>query len=147
MAVNRVDLLAGAIFSVIGAAFAAYAWRYLDLGTPFRMGPGFFPVLLGLLLTALGLGIAGGGLFGRPTAIGALPWRAMLLLTLSPIVFGMTIRSLGLAPATALAVVIAAFASPTITPARAVVVTLALTAFCCLIFVVALGQPLPLFGP
>ena len=47
------DLLAGLVFIVFGLAFAIAASRY-QLGTAFRMGPGYFPVVLGGCLVLLG---------------------------------------------------------------------------------------------
>ena len=38
------DLSAGAIFIAIAAFFLSSAWLNLEIGTSFRMGPGYFPV-------------------------------------------------------------------------------------------------------
>ena len=46
------DLLAGAIFIAIGAFFLSNAWRNLEIGTSFQMGPGYFPVVLAGILLA-----------------------------------------------------------------------------------------------
>ena len=61
MAVNasRNDLASGAIFVAFGAYFALEAMRY-EFGTPFRMGPGFMPIMLGGILVALGVAVAAG---------------------------------------------------------------------------------------
>ena len=62
MAVNasRNDLASGAIFVAFGAYFALEAMRY-EFGTPFRMGPGFMPIVLGGILVALGVAVAASG--------------------------------------------------------------------------------------
>ena len=44
------DILAGAIFIVLGAAFASGALAY-DIGSPLNMGPAFYPLILGIILT------------------------------------------------------------------------------------------------
>ena len=48
------DLSAGAIFIAIAAFFLSSAWLNLEIGTSFRMGPGYFPVALAVLLLVLG---------------------------------------------------------------------------------------------
>jgi hypothetical protein len=60
----RSDLLAGAIFMAVGLAFAVASSRY-ELGSPLQMGPGYYPLVLGVLLVALGAGVAVEGLFRR----------------------------------------------------------------------------------
>ena len=43
---DNTDIIGGAILCVLGAFIALYAQRY-QMGTLFRMGPGYFPVVLG----------------------------------------------------------------------------------------------------
>jgi hypothetical protein len=50
----RREILAGATLTIIGGAFAVTSHFY-DVGTPRRMGPGFFPMVVGVLLAAIGL--------------------------------------------------------------------------------------------
>jgi hypothetical protein len=45
----RKDLLAGAVFVAFGLAFAVTSTTY-EVGSPLRMGPGFFPLALGGIL-------------------------------------------------------------------------------------------------
>lgn len=51
------DLIAGGIFTALGIGLATVAMGY-RIGTGARMGPGFFPLMLGALLALIGLGIA-----------------------------------------------------------------------------------------
>ncbi len=60
----RRDLLAGGTFVAVGLAFAVAASRY-ELGTALQMGPGYYPLVLGGLLVALGVGVAMEGLLRR----------------------------------------------------------------------------------
>jgi lysylphosphatidylglycerol synthetase-like protein (DUF2156 family) len=62
--VHRDSLLAGGVFVVVGIAFAVAATRY-ELGSALRMGPGYLPLVLGAVLTGLGLIIVGQGLAAR----------------------------------------------------------------------------------
>jgi len=147
MTINGRDVACGAIFIAIGAYFCIVALRTLPLGTAFNMGPGYFPIVLGGLLVLLGGLIALGGVGGERGPLNRMPWRAVILITLAPILFGATVRGLGLIPATAIASALAAFASARITAPWALAVSLGLTAFCTLVFGVALRLPVALIGP
>jgi hypothetical protein len=140
------DLGAGVVFVVIGALFA-YGALGLELGTPFRMGPGFFPLILAGILILLGLLIAFQGL-RRPSADPLnVPWQGLILILVAPIVFGVTVRGLGLLPAVGLVVLISAFASRKMSAWLALLLTIGLTLFCVLVFSYGLGLPIRLFGP
>lgn len=54
---NIHDLIGGILMTAIGLFFAIYGTRY-NFGTAFRMGPGFFPVVLGWVLAVLGILVA-----------------------------------------------------------------------------------------
>jgi hypothetical protein len=141
------DLLAGLIFIAFGLTFAGISLTY-DLGTALRMGPGYFPFVLGLLLTLLGLAIAiEGFLKGEDAAIGTIPWRGLLLITAAVLVFGLGVKRLGLAPSLFVAVFLAALSSARTGIVAALVMALGLTVLCILIFVEGLGMPVPLLGP
>ena len=60
----RDSLLAGSVFVVVGVAFAVAATRY-ELGSALRMGPGYLPLVLGVVLAGLGLIIVGQGVAAR----------------------------------------------------------------------------------
>ena len=141
------DVVAGVIFAAFGLAFALASFRY-DLGTALRMGPGYFPLVLGGVLVFLGIGIAAQGvLSGDAAPLGPIPWRGLILLTLAVLFFGSTVRRLGLAPALFGAVLLAAFSSTRVTAVLGLAMAVGLTALCSLIFVQLLGLPVPLLGP
>ena len=141
------NLIAGLAFVGFGLAFALTALTY-DLGTPLRMGPGAFPLLLGGTLVLLGAAIiVEGWLRGDVTPLGRIPWRALILLSLGILFFGFAVRRLGLAPALFVSVLLAAFSSERTTVTAAVIMAIGLTAFCILIFVELLGMPVALIGP
>jgi hypothetical protein len=143
----RKDLLAGAIFIGFGLAFALTALTY-EVGSPLRMGPGFFPLVLGGILVVLGSLIAITGLVaGDGSEIGTVPWRALALLLAAVLLFGFTVRPLGLVPALFLSVLLAAFAGRGVRPGPAVLIAASLTALSVLIFVVVLQLRLSLVGP
>jgi Tripartite tricarboxylate transporter TctB family len=146
MTFNVKDVGAGLIFIAIGLLFGLGSTG-LEIGTSLRMGPGYFPLVLAGFLVALGLAIVAYG-FGH-TATGPLvvPWRGLVLILAAPVVFGLTVRGLGLAPALVLVVLISAFASRRMSVPVALALSLGLTVFCVLVFSLGLGLPLRLFGP
>lgn len=143
---NLRDAATGAIFFAIGAAFAL-ATRELELGSAFRMGPAYFPLLLSGALMLLGAVIIAGSFTGPGEPLGKIPWRGLVLVLLAPVVFGLTVRKLGLVPAILLTLLIAVYASRRTTIMLALMMAAGLTLFCLAVFSYGLRLPLPLFGP
>lgn len=141
------DLVSGGIFVLAGAYFALEALNY-EVGTAFRMGPGFMPLLLGSVLAALGLAVAASG-WKKPDAAQDFspPWRAMVLIIGVIVFFGATIRGLGFVPVVFVSAFAAAMASRLNSPVFAVLLAVTLTVMCTLIFVVGLGMSVSWFGP
>ena len=141
------DLLAGGIFVAFGLAFAGRSATY-DLGTTLRMGPGYFPLVLGSLLAVLGiLVIVKGFVAGEGEDVGPIPWRSAVLLVAAVGFFGVTVRGLGLVPSLLVTTLLSAFAGHRTGVVAAAVIAAGLTILCILIFVTALQLRLPLFGP
>lgn len=143
---NPKDFFAGLIFLAIAAIFAL-GIPELPIGTSLRMGPGYFPLVLTILLAAFGLGILINGLRTKGEPIGELPWRALILVTVAIVFFGLTLRGLGLVPSLAISVVISTLASRQWTWAMTLALTVGIVAFSVGTFVYGLGLPIPLFGP
>lgn len=140
------DLLAGTIFVLIGGAFVVGSLGY-ELGTPLRMGPGYFPLLVGAILAALGLAVVVKGLAaGEEITFGAIPWRAIVLIVAALVFFGFAIRPLGFVPTAAVTALMTTFASRRVRPLTAVAVAAGLTVAATLIFVVGLQLRVPLWG-
>jgi Tripartite tricarboxylate transporter TctB family len=141
------DLLAGGIFVLIGGAFVVGSLGY-ELGTPLRMGPGAFPLLVGATVATLGLAIViKGFIAGEVITFGPIPWRAVALIVVAVMFFGYTVRQLGFVPTAAVTALLAALASSRVRLLTAVAVAAALTVASTLIFVVALQLRIPLWGP
>lgn len=141
------DVLAGLVFIGFGLAFAILALGY-DLGTPVQVGPGGFPLVLGSILVLLGGLIAvKGTIEGEAEPIGVIPWRALGLVIGSVVVFALTVRGLGVIPATFVTTLMAGFASVRARLIPTVAIGVGLTAVSVLVFIVALGVRLPLIGP
>lgn len=146
MKLNQQDVSAGLIFIGIGGWFA-YNSLSLELGTPLRMGPGFFPLALALILMALGLAICLRSVVDDIESLTFVPFRSLALILLPPILFGITVRGLGLVPSLAMVVFLGSFASRRVTLPIALAITMGITAFCVLVFYYALGLTVSLFGP
>lgn len=144
---NKRDATAGGLFIVLGALFALGALQ-LPLGTAIRMGPGYFPLVLSGLLVLMGLITL---LQARSSPHGAsakpVPWRGLVLILAAPIVFGLCVRGLGLAPSIVVVILLASYASRRMTHRMAFMLAVGLTLFCILVFSWALGLPIERFGP
>lgn len=142
------DILSGLIFVGFGAAFGYAATGY-DLGTAFRMGPGYFPLVLAGTLVVLGVAIVVKGVTAAAadTPVGIVPWRATVLVLGALVYFGATVRGLGLVPALFGAALLSALASRQNGPLAALAIAAALTLACVVIFHYGLGITVPLFGP
>lgn len=140
------DLLAGLAFIAFGLAFAIGALGY-NVGTPLRMGPGYFPLSLGIVLVVLGGVIVVKGLVasdGEP--VGGLAWRPVILIVAALIFFGVTVRGLGVVPALFVTVLVAALAREGTSPLLALATAISLTVLSVLVFIVALQLRLQLWG-
>ena len=143
----RKDLLAGGTFVVIGLAFAITSSTY-EIGSLLRMGPGYYPLVLGSVLVLLGIMIAVSGFFaGSGEEIGSVPWKAMALLVAALLFFGFTVRGLGIVPALLVTVFLSGMAGHRARVIPAAVIAVSLTALSVLIFVILLQLRLPYFGP
>lgn len=143
---GKQDLISGGLFAGLGFCFGAAAVLELPMGTVLRMGPGYFPAVLSAILMALGIliMILGRGKTSLPDS--PFPWRGAILIPLAILCFSLVVRRFGLAPALIAAAFITAYSSRTMTWRRAAVLSVALTAFCAIIFKWGLNITPPLFG-
>lgn len=93
---SQKDFFSGLMFMVVGSAFAWGAGSY-TIGSGARMGPGYFPLVLGVLLAILGAAITIKALVvptedGEP--IGAFAWRPLIFIILANLLFGAMIGGL-----------------------------------------------------
>ncbi len=118
---SQKDFVSGLMFTAVGIAFAVGATNF-DIGGAARMGPGYFPLLLGILLAVLGV-IVTIQSFGRGVAneeIGAFAWRPLVYILGGNLAFGVLlvgvpalgIPAFGLIVALYALVIIAGYARP-----------------------------------
>jgi hypothetical protein len=95
---SQKDFFAGLMFMVLGALFAWGSTTY-SIGTAARMGPGYFPLVLGVLLAILGMAVTFFSLMvATPDGeeIGAFAWRPLIFIIAANLVFGASIGGLPL---------------------------------------------------
>lgn len=127
-----------------------------DAGTLTRMGPGFMPVLLGVLLLALALALGVGEWRARlranaethevPAGAGRIHLRPILCASLSMVLWALTVERLGFIPAALLQLLLARAALPETDWKRAGLGTAVVSALAFVLFVMLLGLPLPAVG-
>lgn len=141
--VARRDLVGGAVIVSVGF-FVMFDSSDYSIGTLRRMGPGFFPFVLGLMTTLFGLGIAIASRSATAKDYQLVRWRPAVCALLSILVFGLLVETTGLLPAVAALIAIAGLADPGQRPLSLFILFMALAPLVYLIFVVFLGIPLPL---
>jgi len=107
---DKTDLISGLVVLGISSFFAYGALDY-RIGTMTRMGPGYVPLILGLIGMALGVAIILTSI-GRSGGLESFRWRVVLPVVASIAAFLLLLPRTGLIPATFVSVVVAAFASP-----------------------------------
>ncbi|CAN7617181.1 MAG: tripartite tricarboxylate transporter TctB family protein [Rhizobium sp.] len=143
---DSTNALCGALFIGIGCFFI-YQCLNLELGTALRMGPGYFPLLLAVVLTCLGLIVLIQATRVQGEPLGPIALRGMAFILPAPIVFGLTVRGLGFVPSLFVVALIAAFASSRMKVPLAIILAAAITFFSVAVFSYALGLPFERFGP
>ena len=143
---NAKDLLAGCMFLAFGLAFLFLAQAY-PLGSARRMGPAYFPVVLSLILIAIGLATMTRALLVAGPPIRDAAGKSLALVTAGVVLFGIAVQGAGLGIATAALVLVSAAASRSFRLVPTLVLALGLATFCILVFIVGLGLPFPALGP
>ncbi|MFO1323671.1 MAG: tripartite tricarboxylate transporter TctB family protein [Burkholderiales bacterium] len=138
------DFWAGVLFVALGVGAIVVGSRY-NLGTAARMGPGYFPRILGILLVVLGLIIALRGVRIPGPAVPAWKWRPTLVVLGSVVLFGLIVSWLGVAISTVVLIVASSAASHEFRPREALIAGAFLSALAVGVFVVGLSLQLPIW--
>ncbi len=140
------DFWTGLIYIFFGVSAIIIARDY-GMGTGGRMGPAYFPTVLGGLLAVIGAIAMIRSFLVPGTPIGAFAFKGLVLVCIPVLLFGIIVRGAGLAVALPLLVVISAYASVHFRWLATLVIAAGLTIFCVLVFLKGLGIPLPVVGP
>jgi putative tricarboxylic transport membrane protein len=142
----RQDVAAG-LFLVAVAVFTWIAGADLATGTLRAIGPGMLPKALATIVGLLGLAILiSGALDADGSPLDRWHLRGPVCVLGAVVVFALTIRTLGLAIAGPLSVLIGSFASPEVKPVESLVFAAVLTAGCIVLFKTLLGLPIPVLA-
>jgi hypothetical protein len=93
---SQKDFFSGLMFSGVGVAFAWGATTY-TVGTGARMGPGYFPLMLGILLAILGAAIIFESLVVETEdgeKIGSWAWKPLFFIIAANLIFGLALGGL-----------------------------------------------------
>jgi hypothetical protein len=143
---NPRDFWAGAIYLALAAVVIAVGRNYL-FGSSARMGPGYFPVVLGAILALLGAASVIRSLLRPGEPVGAFAWRPLLFILGAVVLFGLLLEAAGVIVALAALMTVGALASRAARFDFATVASFAgLIVLCVLVFVKGLGVPMPLLG-
>ena len=142
---NPQDLGAGLLFIAIGV-IGIYFGQDLEFGSSRNMGPGYFPTLLSAFILLIGIIVAARGVTIDGPPIEEVRLRPLIVLVVAMLVFGYLVSYIGLGVTAVLLAVMAAYAQPKVRLLETVIFAVALSAFVVVIFVYALGQPMPVFG-
>jgi hypothetical protein len=140
------DFWIGIIFLFFGVTAVVVGQDY-PMGRAGKMGPAYFPTVLGTLLAVIGLiGIAR-SFFRRGEAIGRFHIKELVLILSAVILFGVLMRGAGLVPAVIVLIVLSAYASPKFKWNEALMLAVGLAGFSYLVFAKLLGLPMTALGP
>jgi len=142
--VNNKDFWAGATFFITGAVAMVIAWDY-RFGTTLRMGPGYFPIILGGIMIVFGLIIMSKGLRRSEKIKGSWSIRALIMLPLSLVLFGVLMRHAGFLPALVVLIFGSAAAGREFKFLEVLPLTGLLILLSWFVFVWGMGLPYPLF--
>ena len=140
---NNRDFWAGVMLIATGATSVIIARNY-SFGTSLRMGPGYFPSVLGGALVLFGLYLVVAGLKRNEKIEGNWSLRALIVVPLSLVLFGLLMEHAGFIPALIVLIFGSAAAGTEFKPLEVLLLAVGLTAFCVVLFIWGLGLPYPL---
>jgi len=93
---NYPDFFSGVMFVIVGVAFAIGAVNY-NIGVAAHMGPGYFPLLLGTILSIIGCIIMIKSVITNVSAeVGSIAWKPLIFIIAANVAFGLSIIGGGL---------------------------------------------------
>lgn len=140
---NSKEAAAGAMFMALGVIAAVLASNY-SAGAASRMGPGYYPRLLGILLVILGLAMVVRSFRGARTILPSFEWKPTLIVLGCVVLFGAIVNTAGLLLSSVVLIIGASAASSEYRPVESLIAGVALAGFSAAVFVWGLDVQLPL---
>ena len=135
---------AGVMFVGVGGFFAIWAVTHYQMGSAVRMGPAYFPAVLGGLLAVLGLIVLIESVTIEGPPVPTINFRPLILISAACVVYGYLMKPAGLIVATAALVYISAYGGHQFKWKEVTVLYIALIVFSLLVFVKGLTLPFPI---
>lgn len=140
---NNRDFFAG-LFYIVTGAVAMWIARDYPFGSALRMGPGYFPSVLGGMMIAFGIAIMLIGVKNNEKIKGNWSFRALIVLPLATVAFGVLMEAAGFIPAMLVLIPFAAAAGREFKLVEVGLLTVGLTIVSVAGFIYGLGLPYPL---
>lgn len=141
---SQEDFWSGLMFIGFGVA-AIIISRDYPMGSAMRMGPGYFPTLIGGCLIALGAAISALGFRNQGQGIGSFPWRAIVMMSAAFAFFAWGIDKLGFIPALAALIVLSSLSTRNSKWLEIAIEAVVLIVGCWAVFIYGLELPFPLW--
>jgi len=138
------DFWAGVMFIAFGGGMAAIALNNYQMGSAVRMGPAYFPTVLGGILAVLGLILLARSLALKGEQVARFHFRPLLFILAACVAFGYFLKPLGLVGATLLLVFISAYGGHEFKWKEVAILFVVLFVFSVLVFVKGLTLPFPI---
>jgi len=140
---NNRDFWAGLLYIFTGALSIFIALDY-PFGSALRMGPGYFPRVLGGIMIAFGVAVLLMGIKNNEKIKCFWSIRALIILPISAVVFGILMEHAGFIPALAALIPVAAASGKEFRWLEVLLLTIGLTVMSLGIFIWGLGLPYPM---
>jgi len=142
---NNRDFIAGLLFVVLGGLAVVFALDF-PFGTTMRMGPGYFPTVLGVILLLFGVYMLARGVRTGEKVKGEWGWRPLALIAASIVLFGFLLDRVGMVPAIVVTLFVSAAAGREFRLKEVCLLAVVMTAFSVAVFSYGLKLPYPILG-
>ena len=139
------DFWSGLMFIGFGVFFMVWALIFYQMGTAVRMGPGYFPAVLGGLLAVLGIAVLLSGLTIKGPAVPQFHFRPVIFITIGTVLYGYLMKPLGLIITTGVLVFVSAYGGHEFKWKEVGILFLILALFSWAVFVKGLTLPFPIW--
>ena len=141
---SQQDLWAGLMFVGFGLFFVLVASLNYQMGSAVRMGPAYFPVVLGGILIFLGVLVLIDAVVEEGPDVSKFHFRPLIFIAISSLAFAYLLKPLGLVLASVLLIFISAYGGHEFKWKEVAVMAVVLVIFSVLVFVKALALPFPI---